>query len=296
MRMYDFVFIRKLLKTYITKGVNQFVIYPFGENGIVVRNVLKDCFGLEPCFIVDNEYSKYNCNIVNIDRLKNFYRKDMYIILTAEDVNLNAQMYNELSEFASKSNIINIRKQGKLIESSNSRYCPERLFVNNFLPDVKTITPIRRKSEKIKVRIVHGSPLSWNAVSTVCKAIKDDELFDILILLGEFMCEKSIKQVIEGGYRYVMQDKYQGNIDKPDILIFSSPFDKLSSGLLECRKYIKLVVVVSWMLIRYSFDNSIEKLWWYFQKDFGVYRPDYYLYDSLLYNEFKQSDFFLKKW
>lgn len=76
-----------------------------------------------------------------------------------------------------------------------------------------------------------------------------------------------------------------GGGDKPDILIYSAPFNRIIDELITCRNYAKLVIVVSWMLIRYSFDDTIEKVWQHYQKDFGIYRPDYYLFDTLMYRE-----------
>lgn len=161
----------------------------------------------------------------------------------------------------------------------------EKLFIDAFLPNVKKKTYKRQKSEKVKVRIVHSAPYSWNTISTICKAFKDDGLFDVLLLIGEFVQEKLIRQAVEHGYRYELQSKYRGGVDKPDILIFSAPFDTRSEDLIVCRNYAKLVIVASWMLIRYSFDDSNEKIWRHYQKDFGIYRPDYYMFDSLMYKE-----------
>lgn len=70
----------------------KFIIYPFGVNGVNVKNVLKDCYDLEPCFIVDNEYYRYNHNIINDDILKNVYQKEMYIILTIENEETNSEI------------------------------------------------------------------------------------------------------------------------------------------------------------------------------------------------------------
>lgn len=285
--MYGYIFVRNLLEKYINKGIKRFVVYPFGENGIIVKNVLKEYFGLEPCFIVDNKCSRYNHEVVNIETFKKSYCKDMYIILTVEKPDLNYEMYNKLLEFVPLSNIINLGKKDTF-NCCSSVYCLdglERLFIDDFLPNIETMTYKRQKSEKIKVRIVHSTPYSWNTISTICQAFKDDKLFDVLLLIGQFVQEKMIKQAVEYGYCYVLQDEYRGGVDKPDILIFSAPFDRVANELLVCRNYAKLVIVASWMLIRYSFDNSIEKVWHHYQKDFGIYRPDYYLVDSLLYRE-----------
>ena len=58
--MYDSNFIRNILKEYIDKKIDKFVIYPYGVNGTNAKNVLNNYFDLEPQFIVDNMYAKYH--------------------------------------------------------------------------------------------------------------------------------------------------------------------------------------------------------------------------------------------
>lgn len=57
--------IKGYLKKYIKQGIDRFVIYPFGENGMNVKNILKEYFDIIPILIVDNEYAKFNSSIVD---------------------------------------------------------------------------------------------------------------------------------------------------------------------------------------------------------------------------------------
>ena len=97
--MYELKLIQSIIRKYIDQGVGNFVIYPYGNNGVNVKEVLKDYFNLKPCFIVDNEYHKYNSNIINFDMLRDLYEEKMYIILTIESKDLNSEMLKKLSEF-----------------------------------------------------------------------------------------------------------------------------------------------------------------------------------------------------
>ncbi len=76
--------IKRCLKKYIKQGIKRFVIYPFGENGMNVKNILKEYYDLIPALIVDNEYTKFNSSIMDCEGLKEKYSKDMYVILTIE--------------------------------------------------------------------------------------------------------------------------------------------------------------------------------------------------------------------
>lgn len=100
--------IKGCLKKYIKHGIDRFVIYPFGENGMNVKNILKEYYDLIPILIVDNEYAKYNSSIIDYIDLKEKYSKDMYVILTIEDKKANAVILKQLQEFIPTGNIINL--------------------------------------------------------------------------------------------------------------------------------------------------------------------------------------------
>ena len=87
--------IKECIKNAITQhSVNgtrggKFIIYPFGENGFQIKQILKEYFDIEPYMIVDNKWSKYNTNIANMDELRRSDVEDAYILLGVEDNLLN---------------------------------------------------------------------------------------------------------------------------------------------------------------------------------------------------------------
>ena len=288
--MYESNYIKCILKKYIDKKVEKFIIYPFGENGVSTKNILKDYYGLEPCIIVDNEYSKYNPNIINRETLQEVYQPGMYLILTIENGELNAKLLNELLEVMPAENIINLYQKKNMSRIPN--YSGQGFLLKDFLP--QAIPKNREKSEKIKVRINCVFPNIWNMVSRIYKAFQEDPIFDVLLIVdGTWGCQR---QVEECKYKYVMEDDYfGGGGDNPDILILCSPFAKhrFPDSVLDCRNSAKLVVVIHWTLINYL--DSTQVLWQELQKLFGRYRPDFYLFDSLLYKELRNSNFTSEK-
>ena len=289
--MYSVNLIKNLIKQYVGKKINKFVIFPFGVNGIEVKNVLKNCFNLDPCYIVDNELSKYNSEIIDLVELRNIYVNELYVILTIEDDVLNTKLLQILDKFVPQKNLINLHiLKEKKIENKNNKYDGSGFLLKDFLPytyDKKNIN-----KEKIKVRIMHNAPTAWNAISSICQAFDDDSIFDLLVIIGEWMSEKMIAQVSQYGYQHVMWDSYQGKIDQPDILVLGVPFNKVIDGLLDAREFAKLIIMTSWFVVRYS---DMNEFWRRQEEGYGVYRPDYYLYDSLLYNEIRKSEFYTDK-
>lgn len=282
--MYNVSYIRDYLKKYIDQKADRFIIYPFGENGLRVKNILKDYFDREPCFVVDNEISNYHPGIISKEKLRDLYQPDMYVILTLENTMLNGQLEKELLEFVPEAKIINLQNN-EIRKNDSGNYIGQGFFLRDFLPEY---TIEKKRSDKIKVRIVHRSPTIWNVISTICKAFAEDSMFDLLLLIhDDWIYEQSVEQVKEAGYKYVLWKDYHGETDQPDILILTGNLKKRVSGIIQSRLYAKLVVVAAFSLIRYT--DTIEEYWHYHIRGTGVFRPDYYLFDSLQYKEIKRS-------
>lgn len=59
------------------------VIFPYGQIGLLVKQVLNEQYGIQEKYIIDNGLSKYNANILSFENLKTIMNKDIIIILTA---------------------------------------------------------------------------------------------------------------------------------------------------------------------------------------------------------------------
>lgn len=298
--MFDSSLIKTVLKEYVDKNLNRFGIYPFGINGVCVRNILKDYFNLEACLIVDDEISKYNAGVIDQKELVNAYESDIYIILTIENMELNAKLYKELSGYIPQSHIINLYKlfsSQAAITNAKTNIELERGFrISDFLPVKKSKNAEEITAGKIKVRISHRHPTCWNVIKTIYQAFDADSSYDVLIVISnrvEKTTEATKKQIQELGYPFVIWSEYKVEEDRPDIMILTSSYDCISVGGSACRKYAKLIVMAFLFLIHYN--RSLNE-YWELQKEAmkGCY-PDYYLYDSLLYQQIKNTDYFSEK-
>lgn len=98
----DYQKIRNTIEEYLLiqlrggKRDNQFIIYPFGEYGMLTKKILNESFGILERYIVDNKLSKYNSNIKSLGY---FHNKDVskYTILLT---NANPDVYTEVRQMA----------------------------------------------------------------------------------------------------------------------------------------------------------------------------------------------------
>lgn len=87
--------IKKCIEQALDNGEKEFIIYPFGDVGMQVKNILYDSYNLTPSFILDNHLYKYNTEIKPLSYIKNLPHLNDYCVVLAST---NPQIYNELKE------------------------------------------------------------------------------------------------------------------------------------------------------------------------------------------------------
>lgn len=287
--MFDVSKLINIIKEFHKGGDREFIIYPFGHNGRIVKNVLEECFGITPT-IIDNEWSNYNDEIFSIDELIEIYNGQV-VILTIEDNSINEKMYKELRAVVRKEKIININSCKEHVPA------PVRIYnlklddfkVENIIPTNKKKNKNKLSNENLKVRFLNFSITSWNSVYTICQAFKELENVDILIVSTASVLESSNMQLLyeREKYKYCVVDEYNAEIDKPDIFIINHPCDKVSE-IKGLRENCKMVIAASTMLIRFF---EWKDFWDVLDNGFGRFYPDYYLFDSLLYKDIVKNGF-----
>ena len=247
--------VKRILTDYISRGVSNFILYPFGNNGIWVKNILIDCFNVNPVYIVDNKYCQFNPNIISFNELITKDIDQCMIILTIEDEDLNFMMEEMCLEYFDRNQIINLKQRlskGTQILTwryLEKDYCEDVFDASNFLKYIDKTDNIP-KDNKIKVRILHNGARVWNAFETVCAAFKDDPRFSVLLILYSVANDFSqmVEQVNSGGYNYVDILKYNSQMDNPDIFIYASPFMKSFVKPLCMAAKISFIIPITLML------------------------------------------------
>ncbi len=181
---------------------------------------------------------------------------------------------------------LNFLRNNKYILGAIYAQAP-RFALKNFLPtnelsDLK----IKRKS-KIKIRIPYIR--FWNTLRTICEACRQDRDIDLLLIANENY-EKD--QLIRQGYNCIIASEYDVKSDQPDIFALNYLYGDAHRKLGDIRKYTHRVIVTSHALVLYGglngFIKQVDEYW-------EPYSPDYYLFDSLLYQKLRTVDYFKDK-
>lgn len=273
--MVDSNYINKRLKKFLDKGRNKIVIFPFGKNGKLLKDMMKEYYDMTPQYIVDNEYCKYNEKIISFAQLKEVYDESMDIWLTAENVDLNTLLEKQLLDAFPVCNIVNlIRRDNYLLGPLvTSHFNIDSLIKNNY--EIK---------ERIKVRIFHRLYCYWNNVSSLCTAFLEDENIDLKIIVRAEQLDTRVGgQITSQGMSFLLEKDYDVCYDKPDVVILTIPWGEYDIHPISIRKNARLIVALSMPLVEYA-DYSVSEL---IKDGFGKFMPDYYLVDRLLYNSMK---------
>ena len=284
--MFDASMIFNCITREIKRNKFDFIIVPYGENGFMVKSVLKEAFNLHPIAIGDNGCAGTD-GIILVDSLKDVYKRGMKVILTAENKQVSGAIKEELSRFTQPEDIIDLLQYRNSVHTAFREKMKENLSLKRILPKYERFLDSHNKAG-IRIRVVNSKPQTWNTISSFCEAVRDDSETELLVIIGGETEDKEecIEQVRRCGFRYVWWEEYNASKDCPDVLVVSQPFD-LTTQLPEAVERTKLVVVINTLLIRNA--ETLQLFYSTQRKGFDRFLPDYFICDSLLYEDIKDS-------
>lgn len=206
-------------------GGYKFIIYPFGENGFWIKQILKEYFGLDPYMIIDNKWSKYNTSIANTDKLRRSDVDDAYVLLGVEDDLLNKRMYEELSEIFPEERIINFKVQcDSNLQRRSETY--ERLNVRSLFPDADFRTAdLKDKNKKINlIFYIKYAASSWGGIKSLYDCFLKDDKYHVVVVpastadSGALYMKENVKRLQKDKVEIVDEDHVLEHLN-PDIVI-----------------------------------------------------------------------------
>lgn len=72
-----------LINNSIKRNTSKFLIYPFGRNGMLLKQILKEQYGIEDIIAFDNKLTSINKSIKPLCEIKKYYTGNSCIILTS---------------------------------------------------------------------------------------------------------------------------------------------------------------------------------------------------------------------
>ena len=100
--------IKKCIETALEQK-KKIILFPFGDVGLQVKNIMKEMYDIEPAYILDNQVCKYNSKIKPVSFLgeKQINCKEYALILAST----NSSIYHEL-----KQNVLQYMDASQIVE------------------------------------------------------------------------------------------------------------------------------------------------------------------------------------
>lgn len=100
--------IRNAIEKALNLGKRNFIIYPYGENGALTKQILNDSFGIEECYLVDNKLSKFNSHIKSLDWCKALDYHEYTILFTCANCEIYEEVRSNLYKYFPVENVVEI--------------------------------------------------------------------------------------------------------------------------------------------------------------------------------------------
>ncbi|MDE6364348.1 MAG: CatB-related O-acetyltransferase [Lachnospiraceae bacterium] len=100
--------IRNTIQEALCLGKKDFIIYPYGENGVLTKQILNDSFGIKESYVVDNVLSKFNSNIKNLEFCNKLDKEKYIVLFTCANVELYREVRGNLRKYFPDDSVIEI--------------------------------------------------------------------------------------------------------------------------------------------------------------------------------------------
>lgn len=82
----DYQKIHNAIENALSQGKTNFIIYPYGEYGVITKQTLNDSFGMVEDYIIDNRLSQYNPKIKSLDFCSSLLRENYTVLFTCANL------------------------------------------------------------------------------------------------------------------------------------------------------------------------------------------------------------------
>lgn len=124
--MDHFVQASKMLKKSIKEGNKDFILYPYGKYGNLIHDILRQQFGIEPKYIIDNGLTQYNNNIYSTKDIPNLKTEGCIFLITSDNEGIYSDIRFELMKYVDIKDVVDVFSESMYFDVN--RYYEEEVF------------------------------------------------------------------------------------------------------------------------------------------------------------------------
>lgn len=118
--------IRNAIEESLQLDKKKFIIYPYGEFGVLTKQILNDCFGITEYYIMDNKLSEFNPNIKHLEYCKYLKTTEYKVLFTCANPDVYEDAHSTLIKYFS-GDIIEIFPN-MIIDSARETKCGKHSY------------------------------------------------------------------------------------------------------------------------------------------------------------------------
>lgn len=119
----DYQRIRNAVEQALLAGKRNFIIYPYGEYGVITKQILNDSFGIKEDFIIDNKLSQFNSQIRRLDFCKNLDESRYTVLFTCANPDVYDEVLQNLKQYFAEYKIVKIFEETSDIRDKEMTRC-----------------------------------------------------------------------------------------------------------------------------------------------------------------------------
>lgn len=100
----------RMINSLINEGEKKFILYPFGEQGMMIKRILNERYGIQEMAIVDNKLADIsdNSKVISLDKLNEMDTNDIKVLLTSDNEEIYSEIRYDITKYISLENLIDV--------------------------------------------------------------------------------------------------------------------------------------------------------------------------------------------
>lgn len=160
----------EIIEKELDAGYCKFAIYPFGENGMWVKNILKDRYGVDQVLILDNKLCRYRTDVFNLSEIDKMNLDDISILITVENPVIYDEVISVFQHWIKNKHFVKIfseprlKKQPQCKKTIIGKYSGGSAIASGNHPFIKSIGAFSSFAEGVEV--VPNHPMNYISTHT----------------------------------------------------------------------------------------------------------------------------------
>lgn len=141
----------RVIKDLVVKGYKKFILFPFGEQGNMIKGILNNRYGIVETYIVDNGLAGISSSdkIISLEQMKQLDLSDQLILLTSDNEAVYSELRYQLLQCVSIDKVIDV--------FSYSMYFDEKVYYEDPLNSHPRLQALERAACEIYKNGVEGA-------------------------------------------------------------------------------------------------------------------------------------------